>query len=166
MRRSIYILDKYLVLNSLFVVDVSLIWRFPRLPSWLHMLESVGIQVWMLIPRRLWEGIKQRVMLTSSPLVKDTKTSYFCIENCVLYISKRSITQIPINCFSSIFLKQLIYNCWYSSVNDSPSSTMKGWNIGYIIVGIQVWTIVPRRLWKDKTLDIYKRHGIYIYLIA
>jgi hypothetical protein len=39
--------------------------------------------------------IKKRVMLTSA-LVKDTKTSIFCIENRVLYISKWSITQVPI----------------------------------------------------------------------
>jgi hypothetical protein len=36
-------------------------------------------------------------MLTSAPgaLVKNTKISKFCIENDVLYISKRSITQVP-----------------------------------------------------------------------
>jgi hypothetical protein len=42
-------------------------------------------------------SIKTRVLFINAPeaLVKDIKTSNIYIENDVLYISKRSITQVP-----------------------------------------------------------------------
>jgi hypothetical protein len=45
-------------------------------------------------------------MLTSVPgaLVKDTKTNNFCIENSVLYLFKRSITQVSRPIYHILFL--------------------------------------------------------------